>query len=335
MDHSSGKLSSPLAISVSSLTGRSYHATHPLPADTCVLDIATPYAYTIYKQFRNEVCAECWRYEGGRRNFLTCRDYGETAGLLFCDGNCRDTWLRREGEMAVQCLKTVEAARRRVVKGKAKAIDKPIPETVTDEQINQAWEDVKVGQMNPKVLKQWKNIQLDDFETDLARYVLMGLIHFLRESDAPSVVMEDKLCSHDSDSSSSVVSEEATWQEFADLQPNELHQVKKFPELLENHTNIYKVLKSRFASTNSHERMANNDAHEADRVCGGSPVLGDLITVQNVRIALAVDPGNSFGIWEMPVTDESEGLGFAVYPVPSFFNHRQSRFSGSLLSFIY
>ena len=42
-----------------------------------------------------------------------------------------------------------------------------------------------------------------------------------------------------------------------------------------------------------------------------------------MRTVLGVDPGNAFGIWEMPLMEESECLGFAVYPVASFFNHRE------------
>jgi len=30
---------------------------------------------------------------------------------------------------------------------------------------------------------------------------------------------------------------------------------------------------------------------------------------------------NSFGIWELPVTPDSENLGSAMYPCASFFNH--------------
>ena len=51
--------------------------------------------------------------------------------------------------------------------------------------------------------------------------------------------------------------------------------------------------------------------------------IGELITVENVRMILGIDPGNSFGIWEVPLIDESECLGFAVYPAASFFNHRK------------
>ena len=35
-------------------------------------------------------------------------------------------------------------------------------------------------------------------------------------------------------------------------------------------------------------------------------------------------PGQPHGIWELPLTEESECVGFAVYPRQSLFNHRES-----------
>ncbi|KIP05482.1 hypothetical protein PHLGIDRAFT_74236 [Phlebiopsis gigantea 11061_1 CR5-6] len=107
---------------------------------------------------------------------------------------------------------------------------------------------------------------------------------------------------HDEQAVASPVSSgEATWLDFAALQSGELQQVGRFPELLQNHIRIYQVLKSRFSSAPP-----------------------DAITIHHVRVALGVDPGNAFGVWQVPTTEESEGLGFGVYPIPSFFNHHCS-----------
>ncbi|KAJ3539849.1 hypothetical protein NM688_g6308 [Phlebia brevispora] len=289
----------PFSISVSPHSGRSYHATRKLSAGTCVLDVATPYTCTLYKRFRNEVCAECWKYDGGRRHFLTCREYGEEAGLSFCDEHCRDAWLEREGHELIELLKTLEAVRRRT-KGKAKATDPKVPVELTKEAIECAWEKIDKQQERPKALRRWHDVQLDDFEADMARYVLVALYHYARElADIAKTPLQQ--------AASSAFG--AHWSNFADLQSNEMHLVAKFPELLENHIKIFQVLRSRFNPVN-----------------GASPVLlrlADVVTTPNVRIALGVDPGNSFGIWEAPVTEESEGLGFGIYPIPSFFNHRE------------
>ena len=105
----------------------------------------------------------------------------------------------------------------------------------------------------------------------------------------------------------------ATWDDFSALQSGELQQVTKFPELVSDHIRIYKVLYSRFGTLLSPESTTPT-----------RNLLHKLITIENVRKALSVDPGNSFGIWEVPVAEESEALGFGLYPIPSFFNHSES-----------
>lgn len=290
-----------LAITCSPLTGRSYHATERLSAGACILDVPTPYTCTLYKQFRNEVCAECWKYDGGRRSFLGCREYGEEAGLSFCDEHCRDSWLGREGHELIGLLKTVEAARRKKAKGKEKEkTTEEVPVALSKGDIERAWEKVSKLHATPKTLRKWRELQLDDFEADMARYVLVALYHYAQEQTDHA---------HLGSITPVLSAFGAHWTDFAGLQSNETHQVTKFPELLENHIRIYQVLRSRF--TTSEEASPTLRA------------LVQVITTANVQVALGVDPGNSFGIWEVPVTEESEGLGFGIYPIPSFFNHRE------------
>ncbi|KAI0716018.1 hypothetical protein C8T65DRAFT_572430, partial [Cerioporus squamosus] len=93
------------------------------------------------------------------------------------------------------------------------------------------------------------------------------------------------------------------WRMFSSLQTNELSHLRACPEILEHQTRIYQLLRGRFGAANSD---------------------WDVITVANVRRILGIDPGNSFGIWEVPLMEESECLGFAVYPIASLFNHHCS-----------
>jgi hypothetical protein len=319
---SKGHQSPPLSVFISPLSGRSYHATCDLVKDTCVLDVSTPYADTIYKRFRTEVCAECWRYECGTRSFLTCRDFAE-AGLQFCDTVCRDAWLRREGEVTVEMLKILESARIRNGKERAKAETDGSEgmQQVTEEDIIRAWENVVLQEKQPKILRKWAMIQLDDFGADQARYVLLALIHSFRESNLCTSAFDDQ----SSFPTAGIGFGGATWRNFAGLQSGELQQVSRFPELLWDHIRIYQVLKSRLCSRISKHLSDTSATHDN----GPDPRslqldLADVITTENVRTALSIEPSNSFGIWQVPVTDESEGLGFGVYPTPSFFNHCES-----------
>jgi len=308
------------------------------------LDITAPYAETIYKQFRTEVCAECWKYDGGRRTFLTQRDLG-SAGLFFCDDRCKEQWLEHEGEEVVKLLAELEGARRRKEKGKEKEEHALYGDGATNSHedmeqcIAQAWEVIRHESTRPKTLRQWKSFQLDEFETDIARYVVIALYHYARELH--SLDRSSSWSGQLRGSASSALNESfhfghTSWTDFSSLQSGELQQVTRYPELLTNHIRIYQVLRSRFgfpvqAPANS-APIPPLPSQERER-------FASTLTVENVRTTLSVDPGNSFGIWEAPVTEESEGLGFGVYPIPSFFNHscfpnvRKDR-SGRRLRFI-
>lgn len=198
-------------------------------------------------------------------------------------------------------LKTVEAARRKKANGKQKEkTAEEVPVALSTHDIERAWGEVNRVQATPKTLRKWRELQLDDFEADMARYVLVALYHYAQEQTDHA---------HPGPITPVLSTFGAHWTHFAGLQSNETHQVMKFPELLENHIRIYQVLRSRF-----------NASEEASPALHA---LGKVITTANVQLALGVDPGNSFGIWEIPVTEESEGLGFGIYPIPSFFNHRK------------
>ncbi|KAI0080160.1 SET domain-containing protein [Panus rudis PR-1116 ss-1] len=321
-----------LEIRTNAFSGRSYYSKVPIEADTVLFDVSTPYSYTIYKRFRNEVCAECFTYQSGRRAFLTCREYGETAGLLFCDTNCRDRWIEREGMEMVELLSRLEKRRMRKPPKKE---DQKMRESVTEEEVERAWERVKETERDAKQLRKWGQVSLEDYEADQARYVLMALYHYAREQSQE----ENASASSDQEPKSAGVSfgGGAHWQSFASLQSNELEEVKRFPELLDNHIRIYQALKSLLCgppsagrasgSRNGNRPNSGGDDGEGSREREASGTLARLVqvmTVDNVRRALGVDPGNSFGIWETPLTDESECLGYGVYPIPSLFNHHCS-----------
>lgn len=218
-------------------------------------------------------------------------------------------------------LAELEAARVRKVKGKSNLLelgDGFEEQEMTEDLIAAAWRAVQQESAGTKALKQWRSLRLDDFEADLARYVLMALFHYARERhpDIPHGGDPSGSSSHHGPGGS-VRFGMASWTNFAALQSGELKQVRKFPELLSDHIRIYQVLKSRFNTRPESSELRTQ--------------LAVVITPENVRTALSVDPGNSFGIWEVPVVEESEVLGFGVYPVPSFFNHRKSCCSMSQL----
>lgn len=354
----------PLHIRVDPHCGRKYHASRALPENTDLLGSCGPYSYTIWKRFRNEVCAECWRYDGGRRTFLTLRDdkglggpmpngdaqrSSTTAGLWFCDSRCQGEWVAREGVEAVDLLRQLEAARKKTSpKPKSDAGGQQAAEgEITQEVAERAWNVVRDKERSPKEVRKWRTLQLEDYEADMARYVLLALYRRHREQYRNrSTSRKDSTLGPQSEEPTTATDDEPSgWQTFASLQANELQLLNACPQILQHQTRIYQLLKgllgSRAAersnrSSRSSSVAAEPQAHadnartrEVDDSASAceEPHLADLVTIANVRTILSVDPGNAFGIWEVPLMEESECLGFALYPVPSFFNHRESRLS--------
>ncbi|KAI0349651.1 SET domain-containing protein [Trametes cingulata] len=367
----------PLHIRTDPHAGRKYHASTALPENTDLLGKYSPYSYTIWKRFRNEVCAECWRYDGGRRSFLTRRDdegldgpstsgathqrpsSSLTAGLYFCDARCQSEWIAREGVEAVDLLRQLEAARQKKAKSKpksdARAQEGEADVEMTQEVVERAWAAVRDKERSPKEVRRWRDLQLEDYEADMARYVLLALHRCHREQcnrgrtshHAAASQPEGPIATNASDN------EPSEWQTFTSLQINELQLLKACPQILEHQTRIYQLLKGRFGSRAAASSVASSrsssvsapsrngaqphtdnartreDARPDDGASsrssqsrqGDSADLADLVTIENVRTILGVDPGNSFGVWEVPLMEESECLGFAVYPTASFFNH--------------
>ncbi|RDX54350.1 SET domain-containing protein [Lentinus brumalis] len=336
----------PLHIRTDPYAGRKYHASTALPAGSDLLGDCSPYSYTIWKRFRNEVCADCWRYDRGRRSFLTRRDdegfggnhgsiaeegratRGTTtagAGLWFCDERCQERWIAREGLDAVDLLRQLEGARQKKPKAKPSVHAGAELEEITQEVADRAWDTVRERERSPKELRKWRDVQLDDYETDMARYVLLALLRCHREQ-----LQSRRDCTRHYGSPPGARSDPrdsceqgSEWRMFSSLQTNELPLLRACPEILEHQTRIYQLLRGRFGASIELASPAEVDGRRS-RSDGDRPDLGDVITVANVRRILGVDAGNSFGIWEVPLMEESECLGFAVYPVASLFNHHCS-----------
>ncbi|KAI0704387.1 hypothetical protein BC835DRAFT_1525086 [Cytidiella melzeri] len=193
----------------------------------------------------------------------------------------------------------LERARRRKQKGKEteESYGVPIREDM-EKYIDSAWELVRQDSVQRKIWRQWKTLQLDDFEADMARYVLFSLYHHAQEVEA-SLQPQDAF--RGSNAYSSPIWRSATGLKVSSA-PSQPHTHIRGP--------AYKLWCTAgpgliFPSPKSRR-------------------LAELLTVKNVRKALSVDPGESFGIWELPITQESEGLRFGIYPIPSLFNHNCS-----------
>ncbi|KAK5718207.1 Histone-lysine N-methyltransferase set-6 [Elasticomyces elasticus] len=74
--------------------GRGIVANYTIAKDTTVLRSPPPAAHVIFRQYRKEVCAQCFLYDRGRT--LQVRDHG--TGKVFCSVSCQQLWLDQTGE---------------------------------------------------------------------------------------------------------------------------------------------------------------------------------------------------------------------------------------------
>ncbi|KAJ7054159.1 hypothetical protein C8F01DRAFT_1164138 [Mycena amicta] len=266
--------------------GRGVFASQAIPKDTHI-HTSVPYTSIIYREFRKEVCAQCFAYAFDlRKNTWNVRlDLGP-GGLWFCGESCRDEWIVGEstGELVAQVNVAVDRLAKSLEKGRAKNRESAstpeilIPEaSLSHETLDAAWTNAMLGDMAVTAA-------LDDMELEYARFILSALIRRHAEDTAASNTQQGN-----------------SWSDLLELQNNELAYIQSRPhrDALASHLRIFAFIR-RAAST--------------------VPVLAPYVAT-SVRAILSRDPGNVFGIYEMNRTGDSEMFGWCMYVSASFFNH--------------
>ncbi|KAK9470966.1 uncharacterized protein V1510DRAFT_421624 [Dipodascopsis tothii] len=285
--------------------GRGCYATTEIPAGTRLHVSTAPFTSVIFREFRKEVCANCFKYDMGRTTWkVRIERLTHSAGLLFCTDACRDSWITREDRdgAASKALEAVEVASTLGRKSLQQLLNSGqrreefeilLPEdgTLTDSFIDEQWAAaeqlaVRLKRKKSGLSQEFKNslMQLEDVEYDFVRLILMGVLHHHAE-----VVS--------SDGEKQEVPPEFSWSLFWQLESHELDLVKKLPALLQAHIKAYLFL-----------RMTLPQYHKS-------------ITPQIVRGVMGRESANAFGIWQQPLNQESECLGSALFPSASYFNH--------------
>jgi hypothetical protein len=120
--------------------GRGVLALEPIPAQTHVLTSPRPAAHVIFRQYRKEVCAQCFGYDRGRT--LPVRD-SDTA-KVFCSEDCKRHWIEDEGNLGVASWQGLEA----FVRSKPKSIVSTLSQTSVGSKPNEqavlsTWKDAE------------------------------------------------------------------------------------------------------------------------------------------------------------------------------------------------
>ena len=97
--------------------GRGAIASSNIAQDTVVLRSGPPTAHVIFRQYRKEVCAQCFYYDRGRT--LAVRD--SSTGKVFCGSGCQAFWQDVQGRVGVTAWESlhtfVQAASKHITDG--------------------------------------------------------------------------------------------------------------------------------------------------------------------------------------------------------------------------
>jgi len=194
--------------------GRSLFASRSIPAGTLIHVSHGPFANVVFREFRKEVCAWCFAYDGWKG--LHCKAGG---GERFCGEGCRDLWLqdgKRGDGIRDKVLKAMDTAARRMRKLKRPPAASPDVE-VDPRPAEIAW---KIAESLPIQAC----IQLDEMELQIALFVSSALVSIYL--DSLSVDKRTLAPSH------------------LTLQQNELAHILSRPYILATHTRIYQFLRA-------------------------------------------------------------------------------------------
>ncbi|KAK7202995.1 hypothetical protein BZA70DRAFT_297518 [Myxozyma melibiosi] len=293
--------------------GRGCFATAPIAEGTVVHRAPAPFTSAVNRDFRKEVCAYCFHYDLGR----TMKVRFPRASLWFCSDDCRANWVAHEDDV---CRGLVSDVLERIDNAVAKArktmqlgrgIAEPSAEYDVDyvpddvildgspesaDEIEQVWQTIaqRIEPAAPAASNPLKNpllkvrlLALEEIEWDSARLVAVALVRkYLEEEEESTAAESRKLPDH------------FLWSKFYSLESHEVDLLARVPALLESHVRVFLFL-----------------------LAVMPPALLPHVTIANVRAVVSREAANAFGIWQLPLSSESEFLGSAIFPSGSYFNH--------------
>jgi hypothetical protein len=265
--------------------GRAVFASQDIPEDTLIFRSSDLTLAVLLREYRREVCGQCFEYDYGRD--LDIRD--KEVGFAFCSQACQEKWREESSETGIQAWTAVEA----FVKGRGKEdnemvdADLPRPE-VTD--ITKAWESVAAQAALIRIARESEVAKPYDqgavLVTKQHRKALSKALQASISPDIMSFLVSGLLWHH---------THPVEWDKFLALADDRTpyHSIDN----LYDHTRTYLHLLAILPV----------------------PLL-PIVTAKMLFLISSRDSHNSFGIRSLE-DDGSEFFGFGCWPAASYFNH--------------
>lgn len=291
------KISPYFQVSETKYGGKGCFSYEHIPKGTEIL-VSNPLGFTISKDFKKEVCLNCFKYNNGRtmKAKYSLPNF-KSQYIYFCSEECvKEFKAHDESEVFLSALLNLDK-----YYSKYNTDDDPEPINVNDKEfvftIKEKWSEVNqwVERINQTKKTKWDQFipKINESEYLEAKYVL-SVLHQYYITDKHDPHEPDERFIQDYELNDAMIIETTL---FSYLQSSEILKVLKFKNLLQSYINIFKFLKL---------------------TC--PPNYQKFIDPLTVRLIIGNNLTNAFGIWTLEAGDK-EFLGFGVYPSASFFNH--------------
>lgn len=296
MPHSSSLTASPLfEIRENSFSGRGIYATRAIAKNTLLFETSDIAARVIYREYRKEGCAQCFKYDGGRD--WKIRDVA--TGTVFCSEVCQATWTEqdaRDNGIQAAALSAVEGLGKRGKDGDEYA-EVPDAARPTESEIEAAWtqaEEVATRIRNARTCEHASKADRKAVAQALAKAPLRDILSFL---------LSGVLCA---------ALEPEMWEGVLDLV--DVETPYRLPHALQFHiTSYYHLLACCPVAllpnikADNLRTLARKGAHNVFNIWSQ-----DLLTSTSTSTSTSTTDSTATG---------SECLGYALWPSASYFNH--------------
>ncbi|KZM25823.1 SET (Su(var)3-9, Enhancer-of-zeste, Trithorax) domain [Ascochyta rabiei] len=292
--HPTGAPTTPLfEIRNTPTAGRAVFATQSIPRGGLVWRSDDLTLSVLLREYRREVCGQCFEYEDGRD--LSVRD--QIVGFAFCSKECQEMWRQWNEEAGVQAWTAVE----KLVKSRAKEdnemVDADLPRP-TSEEIKKAWDSVATQAAlirTAREAEQARSAQLADHGTEgneplpITKQHRRAVQKALQQRISPDVM---SFCV------SGIVwryNSPQAWENMLALADDvtPYHSTDDLQAFVRSYLHLLAILPA--------------------------PLL-PLVTPETIFLFSSRDSHNSFGIRSLE-DDGSEFFGYGCWPAASYFNH--------------
>lgn len=272
--------------------GRGLFSTTLIPKDTALHTSLSPYASVIFRRYRKECCCSCfaYAYEANRNTWNIKHDF-DGSSSYFCSDFCKEDWQSTQNVDGLAAKCVAALDKLEKITKKRFTKEPEVIGSLSKSNITMEEIDSAWKTAEGMSLKAFSKEMLNELELDTARFLTSAIIRRYLEDAYPST-------NHTT----------GTWLQVLELQDNELVYTQA---KLSSHLLVYLFVRS--------------------ALWFAVPVLRPYIaTSDTIRVLLAREQGNAFGVFE--VVGDSEMLGYAIFSSGSYFNH--SKYCISLIAHI-